>query len=755
MSVKENEEERKRLKGFVRVFSVFFIVMVAAIVVLTAFSYTVSAESYNRSYTEDGGVLWYEGALEARPRDAGNISVFYMGEELRFRNKTWNEFVAVTVSGPYESDGDLEDDYADYAVPANESWDTEEKTKGYFKVVGAGGGGGWFNLKTHSISVELVGEKEKVRERDEFSLRLKKNERGHGVMKLTIEDDDGYSIEDVNEIDIYEALVRYVGKDFVQYDEDNSSAVVTADGKTIEGLSIDEDNRLVFHTSLLNMKEGTYTIKLEDNATEAEDDADIEVEEIYLEVECDGDVVEGNDIVIIIKSSFYEEEAYVTAGDDWKNKTVTLDEEGKKKVKFSTEDVTFGTHKVTVEVSGMKETRYVTLKKGEASLEELPEDATVGDIITLKGTSNYGDFAVFVIDDVFKGKARITDDEFEWEWDTVGEFDEFRNIEVFIVNESFSEELVNEDWQREEGVDMSAGIFLLLPVFSMTVPVNVAEEDEVVIRGSAAGTDGVYVIVLNYKGDVMFPANGLATATPVEEGEWEETIGELDSGRYTVISVHKGKDDTTETIKEGTWAVGGEGKTLTQRVALLDDAISTAGSDDMYEKAYFTISAPTVSLKALGAVAIGDAIIVKAETNIRNGERVFVSLSQSPGIIDKTTVVVENGSVNASINTSGLLPGSYILKVDVSGRASDEMEVILVEKEVVEEDGEEETANNESVTVPEDVGEVNESVGNESREGEGGILPVNAHDLLIAVVTAIFISLFVTQRLRRQRGYRK
>jgi hypothetical protein len=740
MNGKEVEMRMKKGMGVV--------IAVVMAIVLIAFSSTASAESYDRTYTEDGGVLWYKGEPESKPNSAENISVFYMGEKLRFRDKTLNKSVAATVSGPYQSDGDLEDDYADYAVPANESWDTEEKTKGYFKVVGAGGGGGWFNLKTHSISVELVGEKEKVREKDEFSLRLKKNDRGHGVMKLTIEDDEGYSIEDVNEIDIYEALVGYAGKDFLQYDEDNSSAVVTADGKTVEGISI-EDNRLVFHTSLLNMKEGKYKIKLEDNATEAVGNADIEVEEIYLEVECDGEVVEGNDIVIIIKSSFYEEEAYVTAGDDWKKKTVTLDEEGKKKVKFSTEDATFGTHKVTVEVSGMKETKYITLKKGEASLEELPEDATVGDIITLNGTSNFGDFAVFVIDDVFKGKARITDDEFEWDWDTVGEFDEFRNVEVFIVNESFSEELVNEDWQREEGVDLSVGIFLLLPVFSMTVPVNVAEEDEVVIRGSAAGTDSVYVIVINYKGEVMFPANGLATATPVEEGTWEETIGELDSGRYTVISVHKGKDDTTETIKEGTWAVGGEGKTLKQRVAILDDAISTAGSDDMYEKAYFTISAPTVSLKALGAVEIGDTIIVKAETNIRDGERVFVSLSQSPGAKDKTTVVVENGSVNTSINTSGLLPGSYNLTVDISGRASDEMAVILVEKVVEEEESEEGTADNESVTVPEDAGEVNESVGNETREGIGRILPVNAHDLLIAVVTAIFISLFVKQRWQR------
>jgi hypothetical protein len=734
------------LSALVTIVMVVLLLLSTALVLVSV----ARADIEGRNFTREGGTVIYVGKLRNESAADGydtepNKILVFEGEKIYFKNKLLPGEEDIIVTGPYDGDGDTQSGIKDYPrIEAGKPWYCSEDDD-YFQVTEADNRsiGGWFGVSDHSFTLEL--EKEEIQEREHFNLTLKKNDKMGGVMKLTIKDEDEFLITNVSGTYINEIPIRYDNEtDFSGYDEHEPV-----------GISF-ENGTLVFDTTELNMKEGEYTIILEDFATEVEKDVDIKVKKIFLDVEFEDEVVKGDDIVIKITSSFYEEKVDVTVGDFYHGTSLPLDEGGKVKVTIptGTEDVECGKHKVTVKVCGKseEETKYVTVKKGEASLEELPEDATVGDIITLKGTSNFGDFAVFVIDDVFKGKARITDEEFEWDWDTVGEFDEFRNVEVFIVNESFSEEFVNEDWQREEGVDMSAGIFLLLPVFSMTVPVNVAEEDEVVISGSAAGTDGVYVIVLNYKGEVMFPANGLATATPVEEGKWEETIGELDSGRYTVISVHKGKDDTTETIKEGTWAVGGEGKTLKQRVALLDDAISTAGSDDMYEKAYFIVSAPTVSLKALEAVEIGDAIIVKAETNIRNGERVFVSLSQSPGIIDKTTVVVDNGSVSASINTSGLLPGNYNLTVDVSGRASDEMEVILVEKEVVEEDSEAETANNESVTVPEDVGEANESVGNESREGVGGILPVNVHDLLIAVVTAIFISLFVK---RRQRGYSK
>ncbi len=81
---------------------------------------------------------------------------------------------------------------------------------------------------------------------------------------------------------------------------------------------------------------------------------------------------------------------------------------------------------------------------------------------------------------------------------------------------------------------------------------------------------------------------------------------------------------------------------------------------------------------------IGDELTVNAETNIKDGEKAFVSLSQYLSIIKITSVVVENGCVDAVIYTNGLSPGGYKVTVDISERVSDEKDVLLVEEDEVE-----------------------------------------------------------------------
>jgi hypothetical protein len=707
-----------------------------------------------RTFTREGGVITYSGTLNSGGFEKETIKILvFEGEEIYFEKTTGPEDIIVT--GPYDDDGDTKSGCKDYPrVKAGTPWDCSE-TKYYFKVTEADNPdiGGWFGADDHSFSLEL--EKEEVRESENFNLTLKKNNKRGGVMKLTIEDSEGYSIMNENGTDIYEILIEYKNEmEFFNFSQDQ---------EPVGGISI-EDNKLVFNASELDMEEDEYTIILEDYATEVEKKADINVEKIYLKVECD-EVVKGEDIVIIIKSSFYKEEVDVTVEGIYENKpSLTLDEEGKKKVRISTESEDCGTYKVTVEVCSYIETKYVKIKKSGTSL-EVPENVTVGDIVHIEGTSDFGDFAVFLVDDIFKKEARINGGKFEWDWDTSGELDGYREIEVFILSEHatatfFIGDHVSEDWQRGEGVDASATMFLLLPEFSMTVSKNIAEGDDVVINGTVIGADHVYVIVMNHKGEVMFPPDGTvsvinARTTPVVDGKWEENVGELDCGRYTAIALYEGRDGITDAINDnGGWEAGDESKTLEQRVAILMDALTSAGSDDQFGKADFSVSAPKVILEVQGTVEIGDEIRVKAETNIKNGAKTFISLSQNSSMLKKTFTRVEICYVNASINTSGLQPGKYNVSVDISGRASDEKEVILVEKK--EEGGkveEKSIPQNESVPEPEAVVEGNESVGeggseiNESQEGEERKIPVNVWDLLIAVIVAIFVS-FAAKRKR-------
>ena len=590
-------------------------------------------------------------------------------------------------------------------------------------------------------------------------------------MKLTIEDSDGYSIMNDNDIpqDIYKVLVDYTEREFT------SDPVAGGMRRHVYGIE-NVTGELVFNTTRLDMRKGKYKIILEDSATEVEDDVTITVEKWYLKMECSEEVIKDwGDIVITIHSSFYDENVTVIVAPDipgWKNKTLILDEEGKKRVRIPTknETVHYGRYEITVKgvfkSTKFMETRYVLVKEGKTSL-KVPETATVGDIVHIEGTSDYGYLAVFVIDDVYKSDAAIVDDKFGWYWDTACELDGYYGIEVFILDDRPTEisigDEVSLDWQREKGVDASASIFLNYPAVSMTVSKCIAKGDPVVISGTAAGADHIYVIVFNYRGDVVFPYTENmsavnAVATPVEESKWTETLSALDFGEYTVIALDKGEDGRTRAINEnGEWEIGGESKTLEQRVAILMDAITFVGSDDLYVKACFSVSAPEVILTVPETVEIGTAISVNAKTNMREGEKAFISLSQNSSIIKKNSPEVKNGSVTASIDTSGLrlLPGKYNVAVDISGRASDEKEVVLVEK------GKEPIPKNESLTEPalEAVEEANETVGegeflNETGEGGEEVqkkIPVHVCDLVIAVVVASAILAVA----RRRRGRRR
>ena len=658
---KKKIEVGKELKGIVTAASIF---SVAAILVLIAFPHLASASAVGRNYDGVGGVLTYEGEL---PRDANresrSISV-YEGEEIRFKNAV-GDHVDVIVSGPYDGDGDKRSGCMDYPVKANKSWGSRGMKTGYFfKVVEKARPeiGCWFAVDRHTFSLKL--EEDKVQEKESFDLALKTNNKKQGVMELTIEDKDGYSIMNDNGQDIYKVLVHYTGREF-------DSDPVDAKGEPVYGVVHDANGKLVFSTSQLNMNAGKYSIILKDHATGVKEDVDIEVEKIYLEVDTDEEVLKGKDIEIVIESSFYEEEVDVTVGTFY-NKSVTLDEEGKKKVRIPTEDIDYGRYKITVKAHGMWDTRYVKIKKCGTSI-EVPGDAIVGDIVIIDGASESGDLAVFVIDDVFRGEATITDDDFKWYWDTSGELEGGKEIKVFTLSKHVPftiGENVSDDWQRKEGVDASASIFLFPPILSMTVPKHIAESDEVVISGIGTGTDHVYIIVINYKGEVISPMSENASVvtaarTPVEDGEWTEFIGELDIGDYAVIALCEGRDGRTDLIENGEWVIGGENKTLDERVVILTDG--SAGSDDLFMLFNFTIEPAYISFNPIENVRIGEPLAITGKTNRESGTEIAIWVIEGSTILPAVITMVEwptadHGVFTATIDTTGAVPGIYTIK---------------------------------------------------------------------------------------------
>jgi len=656
----------KELKGIVTAASIF---SVATILVLIAFSSLAYASAVERTYDGVGGVLTYEGGL---PRDANHesriISV-YLGEEIRFENVATGKPVDVIVSGPYDGEGDKRSGCMDYSVKAGKSWDSSGMKKGYFYSVVEKNDtdvGCWFGTEEQSFDLELKDDKDKVQEKESFDLSLKSNNKKDGVMKLTIDDSEGYSIMNAKAQDIYEVLVNYTGRFF-------DSDPINTDNEPVCGIKHDADGHLIFNTSQLDMEEGKFDIILEDYATAEKDDVNIKVEKIYLDVACDEAVLKGKDIVIVIESSFYEEEVKVTVGRFY-NKSLTLDEEGKKKVRISTDDIDYGRYRVTVEVCGLRDTKYIVIKKCESSI-EVPGDAIVGDLVHIKGFSELGNLAVFVIDDVFKGEVPITNEVFKWYWDTSGELDGGREIKVFILCEHFPftiGENVSEDWQRKEGVDASASIFLFPPMLSMTLPKHIADSDVVVINGTATGTDHVYIIIINYKGEAIFPVSENASVvtaarTPVEDGEWTEIIGELDIGDYAVIALCEGRDGRTNVIENGKWVIGGGNKTLYERVVILTDG--SAGSDDLVLLFNFTVEPAYVCFNPIENVRIGEPLAITGKTNRESGTEIAIWVIEGSTILPAVLTVVkwpteDHGVFTATIDTTGAVPGIYTLKAD-------------------------------------------------------------------------------------------
>ncbi|MHC1579395.1 MAG: hypothetical protein ACXQTZ_01875, partial [Candidatus Alkanophagales archaeon] len=209
------------------------------------------ASVIKRNFTAEGGYLWFAGPLPDCPDNEGKKLVVYEGEEIYFVDENGN-FVDVIVSGPYEHDGDAKSGCKDYEVRAGEPWDTSGVRTGYFfKVVARAdeGVGGWFGVERHSFSVEL--EKERVQEGERFTLHLKRNNKERGVLKLTIEDEDGFSITNEEGVDVYEILIEYEERGFRGFAGAEGQAAVA-------GIDFTADGGLVFDTALLKMEDGEY-----------------------------------------------------------------------------------------------------------------------------------------------------------------------------------------------------------------------------------------------------------------------------------------------------------------------------------------------------------------------------------------------------------------------------------------------------------------------------------------------------------------
>ncbi len=668
------------------------LVLVALLLILVS---TVSASTIDRTYTEIGGVVICNNVSVTRPdrevRAGKPIIVVYKGEKIRFRNSTGSNVTEIRINGPYTSTGSLKANFKTYFI-SNE-WDTEGKYEGYYRFSDdANGNGsyfenlidyqGWLRLDTHTFRLELYPT-DKTYADGSLNLRIKSNNKEAGFMKFSIES-GGYSIRDIYGNDIHEVLVGYIEE--CKFNRTKTEEAKGYNITAIYGVNITEDGKLMLDMSKLDVEKGRYTIILEDSATGVKKKINFDIKPKEIEIKVDDKIVKGDIAKIIIKSAFPYKRARLLIDGIQEGKDITLAEDGEKLFRWDTTDVSLGRHEIRIQVDvdgdggfrGLEDeeaSRYIGVVEGNVSIALSKDTIMIGDPLKITGKSNYGRYAVFVIDDKFVAKTKITKGKFEYEYRTAGEFEGAKKIEVFIdapVEFGIGTE-VSAEWKMRNGVDADAAFTLIeSKVLTLDLPHVIAKGDDVVIKGTASGTGTVYLLVLNGRGEVIFPYEGVAVATEVRDTTYEGKLIKPDVGVYTVIVLHKGRDGVTDAIQDGKWVIGEGSKTLDLRVAIVEDAIKRAGSDDIFVKKVFKVINPEVKLE-LEDATFGENLTIVARTNVKEGAMAWISVGKE-GSKDKEikTVKVDNGTIMVEFDTNKLSVGRWKVSVNIPGRCSDE-----------------------------------------------------------------------------------
>ena len=644
---------------------------------------TVSASSVSRTYIKVGGDITCDTVSETSIKDevnAGNpIFVVYKGEKIRFRNST-GELSGIRIDGKFTAAGSPSSSNFKTSFIAEE-WDTEGKYEGYYRFSDdANGNGnyfeaetdnqGWISLDTHTFRLDLYPA-DKTYADGFLNLSIESNNKEAGFMLFSIES-GGHSIRDIHGNDIFEIPI--------EYREETKFYSIPED---IQGVNISAGGEIVLTMSGLDVEEGRYTIVLQDCATGVEKKINFEIEPREIEIDVDDKLAKGERAEIVVETAFSYKKARLLI-DSVENQNATLDENGEKLFLWDTAPVSHGRHEIRIQVDVDGDGRFTGYEDEEAScsIEVLEGDVTVtapdevilGDQVVIEGTATYGDFAVILIAGKCVDKAMIYRNKFTYEYKTVGELEGPKKVEVFIdapIEFSIGEE-VSEDWKRRNKADADTEFALIEShVLTLSVPPITAEGDDIWLNGTAAGVDKVYLLVLGHNGEVMVPYGAEATATPVnEEGNWDEKLIEPDIGTYTALVLHTGRDGVTDALNDGKWVIGDESKTVDQRIAIVEDKIKGAGSDDLYVTKDFKVVNPEVKLE-LEDVALGKDLSVVARTNVQEGVIAWTSVGKEGSTERETrTAKVENGTIMAEFDTNTLSIGRWVVCVDILDRCS-------------------------------------------------------------------------------------
>jgi PGF-CTERM protein len=406
----------------------------------------------------------------------------------------------------------------------------------------------------------------------------------------------------------------------------------------------------------------------------------------------------------------------------WDNFSHTIDEDGKRTYVVNFTDTGSYTIKVTVVAPsptvriGDYDTVDITVSEKAVTF-DVPATVVIGQRFTIKGTANTGDRLTIAVDDVVYSELdRLVIDEnkqFTKEIDTasgIGAGSAFQvpgsvRLKAYINRPKATS--YPDDIKAGETDDGSVAILLVRGDLTAELSnAYVAQDDDFTLSGTAKGSKQVDILIVSPKGSggsaidgsgkIPLPAPGGGTQlvgvywaqASISETDYTYTkkvsVGtDVDTGTYAIAVVAPGSDGGygktgVEGLNNalGTYSI--TGKTQSELLAILEDILNPALTDDLVYYLNIKVEAARVTLDPLKDVGRGEPLVVTGTSNREEGFTIVVT-AKGPTELTPQTVKIAEGKFSATFDTTDAPVGTYLVKADDGDGHTDEASVSIRE----------------------------------------------------------------------------
>lgn len=207
-------------------------------------------------------------------------------------------------------------------------------------------------------------------------------------------------------------------------------------------------------------------------------------------------------------------------------------------------------------------------------------------------------------------------------------------------------------------------------------PDKVAIGDEYKISGECYGSDCVNVVIISPKGGSGSSLTGDWSCgydiytLPVRRNMFETKIDvdeDADTGVYLVMLLSPGTNGIYDGLGTDDLETGLEfqlsGKSQEKLASIIQDVTcDSPGSDDVLEALALRVESPYLSLDIITNVAIGEPLTITGTTNRGDGTVIIVTVTGPSEAVDITEAI--DGKFNATMDTSDISPGTYVVEAD-------------------------------------------------------------------------------------------